>query len=73
MWGLVNSAPALFAVLLRAVGLGPTLMPLLGEPARAAIKGLAITARRKRPAHVGAFLAGVSHFYMPRSVGEKSS
>eukprot|EP00884_Botryococcus_braunii_P020253 jgi/Botrbrau1/6911/Bobra.67_3s0029.1 len=52
-------APALFAMLLGAAGLGPSLLPILAEPARAAIKGLSITARRKHPAHVTAFLSAL--------------
>ncbi|KAK9820989.1 hypothetical protein WJX81_002818 [Elliptochloris bilobata] len=52
-------APFLFAALLRRAGVAPALLPLLAEPARAAVRGLAITARRKRPAHTAAFLASL--------------
>ncbi|CAL8470133.1 g9675 [Coccomyxa elongata] len=52
-------APHLFAGLLRCAGVAPALLPLLAEPARAAVAGLAITARRKRPAHTAAFLAAL--------------
>ena len=52
-------APFLFAALLRRAGVAPALLPLLAEPARAAVHGLAITARRKRPAHTAAFLAAL--------------
>lgn len=52
-------APYLFAGLLRRAGVAPALLPLLAEPARAAVQGLAITARRKRPAHIAAFLAAL--------------
>ncbi|KAK9915923.1 hypothetical protein WJX75_006066 [Coccomyxa subellipsoidea] len=52
-------APYLFAGLLLRAGVAPALLPLLAEPARAAVQGLAITARRKRPAHIAAFLAAL--------------
>ena len=52
-------APFLFAALLRRAGVAPALLPLLAEPARAAVRGLAITARWKRPAHTAAFLASL--------------
>ncbi len=57
--GLACRAPHLFAGLLRCAGVAPALLPLLAEPARAAVAGLAITARRKRPAHNAAFLAAL--------------
>ncbi len=56
---LRTRAPALFAALLRGAGVAPALLPLLAEPARVAVRGLAITARRKRPAHTAAFLAAL--------------
>lgn len=59
MRGEGDRAPALFAVLLGAAGLGPQLLRLLAEPARAAVKGLSITARRRHPSHSAAFLAGI--------------
>ncbi len=56
---LACRAPHLFAGLLRRAGVAPALLPLLAEPARAAVQGLAVTARRKRPAHIAAFLAAL--------------
>ena len=55
----IYRAPFLFAVLLRKSGVAPGLLPLLAEPARAAVHGLAITARRRRPTHIAAFLAAL--------------
>ena len=56
-------APYLFAGLLLRAGVAPALLPLLAEPARAAVQGLAITARRKRPAHIAAFLAALREIF----------
>ena len=39
------AAPALFAAILRCSGAPPVLLPLLAEPARLAVRSLAITAR----------------------------
>ena len=52
-------APALFAALLRRAGVAPALLPLLAEPARAAIQGLGILARRRHPEQTAAFLASL--------------
>ena len=52
-------APALFAALLRRAGVAPALLPLLAEPARAAIQGLSILARRRHPEQTAAFLASL--------------
>ncbi|CAL5218647.1 g350 [Coccomyxa viridis] len=52
-------APALFAALLRRAGVAPALLPLLVEPARAAVQGLGILARRRHPGHSAAFLASL--------------
>ena len=49
----------LFAALLRRAGVAPTLLPLLAEPARAAVQGLGILARRRHPGHTAAFLASL--------------
>ncbi|GAB4823772.1 hypothetical protein N2152v2_010818 [Parachlorella kessleri] len=49
-------APQLLAVLMHKAGVAPELLPLLAEPARAAVQGVSILARRKRPEHVLAFL-----------------
>jgi hypothetical protein len=46
----------MLAALLRKARCGPELLPLLAEPARAALQGLSILARRKQPQHIGAFL-----------------
>ena len=48
-YALCCRAPALFAALLRRAGVAPALLPLLAEPARAAIQGLSILARRRHP------------------------
>ena len=52
-------APALFAALLHRAGVAPALLPLLAEPARAAIQGLGILGRRGHPGHTAAFLASL--------------
>ena len=39
------AAPALFAAILRCSGAPPVLLPLLAEPARLAVRSLAISAR----------------------------
>ena len=52
-------APALFAALLRRAGVAPALLPLLAEPARAAVQGLGILARRRHPGHTAAFLTSL--------------
>ena len=52
-------APALFAALLRRAGVAPALLPLLAEPAGAAIQGLGILARRRHPEQTAAFLASL--------------
>lgn len=49
-------APALFAALLGRSGVPTALLPLLSEPARAAVRGLAISSRHKHPQHTAAFL-----------------
>ena len=49
-------------------GVAPALLPLLAEPACAAIQGLAITARRKRPAYTGVFLAALREICTGASV-----
>lgn len=49
-------APQLFAALLRKAGASAQLLPLLAEPASAAVRGLSITARRARPTASAAFL-----------------
>ena len=49
-------APLMFAALLRRAGANAQLLPLLSEPASAAVRGLSITARRARPAATVAFL-----------------
>jgi hypothetical protein len=46
----------MLAALLRKARAGPELLPLLAEPARAALQGLSILARRKQPQYTGAFL-----------------
>ena len=46
-------------MLLRKAGVAPALLPLLAEPARASVRGLAITARRRRPAYICAYLAAL--------------
>lgn len=52
-------APALFAALLRRAGVAPALLPLLAEPAQAAVQSLGILARRRHPGHTAAFLASL--------------
>lgn len=42
--------------LLQTAGVAPELLPLLAEPARGAVAGLGILARRQQPQHVLAFL-----------------
>ena len=49
-------APYLFAALLRQGGVAPGLVPLLAEPARQALTGISIVARRRRPEHVLSFV-----------------
>ena len=49
-------APALFATLLGRSGVPAALLPLLSEPARAAVRGLGITNRHRRPQHAASFL-----------------
>ena len=49
-------APQLFAALLRQGGVAPGLVPLLAEPARQALLGISIVARRKRPEDVLSFV-----------------
>ena len=49
-------APGLFAALLSSAGVPAALMPLLAEPARAAVRGLGISNRHRRPQHTAAFL-----------------
>ncbi|KAK9788844.1 hypothetical protein WJX73_002626 [Symbiochloris irregularis] len=49
-------APALFAALLSMAGVPAALLPLLAEPARAAMRGLAISTRHRRPQHTASFL-----------------
>jgi hypothetical protein len=49
-------APQMLAALLRKAGAGPELLPLLAEPARAALQGLSILARCKQPQYTIAFL-----------------
>lgn len=49
-------APQLFTALLQQAGVAPELLPLLAEPARGAVGGLGILARRQQPQHVLAFL-----------------
>lgn len=49
-------APQLFATLLRQSGVAPGLLPLLAEPARQALQGVSIIARRRRPEHVLPFV-----------------
>ena len=46
----------MFAALLRRAGANAQLLPLLSEPASAAVRGLSIAARRARPAATVAFL-----------------
>jgi TELO2-interacting protein 1 len=49
-------APQLFAALLRQGGVAPGLVPLLAEPARQALLGISIVARKKKPEHVLSFV-----------------
>jgi hypothetical protein len=49
-------APHMLAALLRKARCGPELLPLLAEPARAALQGLSILARRKQPQYTSSFL-----------------
>ena len=49
-------APQLFAALLRQGGVAPGLVPLLAEPARQALLGISIIARKKKPEHVLSFV-----------------
>lgn len=49
-------APHLFAALLRQGGVAPGLVTLLAEPARQALMGISIMARRRRPEHVLSFV-----------------
>ena len=49
-------APQLLAALLRKAGANAQLLPLLSEPASAAVRGLSITARHARPAAIVPFL-----------------
>ena len=53
---LFPRAPLLFAGLLRQGGVAPGLIPLLAEPARQALMGISIVARRRRPEHVLSFV-----------------
>ncbi|KAL4440079.1 hypothetical protein ABPG75_003080 [Micractinium tetrahymenae] len=53
-------APQLFSALLQQAGVAPELLPLLVEPARSAIQGVGILARRQQPQHVLAFLQALS-------------
>ena len=53
---LLRRAPQLFAALLRKAGASSQLLPLLAEPASAAVRGLSITARRAHPKASAAFL-----------------
>lgn len=52
----LDRAPQLFAALLRKAGAAPALLPLLAEPAGAAVQGLSIIARHKNPQYMTAFL-----------------
>ena len=58
-WCCMRRAPALFAALLRRAGVAPALLPLLAEPAWAAVQGLGILARRRHPGHTAAFLVSL--------------
>jgi len=49
-------APHLFAALLRQGGVAPALVPLLAEPARQALLGISIIARKRKPEHVLSFV-----------------
>ncbi len=49
-------APQLFAALLGQGGVAPGLVPLLAEPARQALLGISIVARKKKPEHVLSFV-----------------
>ena len=53
------TTPRLFAALLRHTGAGAALLPLLVEPAAAALAGLQVAGRRQRPQHTAAFLAAL--------------
>ena len=53
---MFSRAPQLLAALLRKAGASAQLLPLLSEPASAAVRGLSITARHAQPAATVAFL-----------------
>lgn len=57
-------APLLLAAVLGRGGVAPGLLPLLAEPASAALGGLSITARRARPAAAAPFLQAGTYSMM---------